>query len=456
MYSFNPFRKSLKKIEAKDLMLLRDVAEGWYVDYKRESIKIKEIAKHISAFSNQYGGFLCFGIVETEDGTRKAGSFPGIPREEIEPLSTHIREAAVAHVSPPVYYEEHIVDGPCEDIGLPENKAILILGIPQGDNPPYIHSSGRIYRRLADQSKPKEETNRYVLDDLWRRGKEGRDLISKFLRKIPELPSAQAESVWAFIHLMPNVNFPSTKNDELSFEQFRSYTVQAKDNIVGVSMPMQSVFSVKNGFIARQVGNNDPGLANPTFRWWNFGAARFDIPVNTWIIKDFLEKSPDHKYSSAFIAEVYKQDFKDIQICDFSMLIQCIASLLNTYCHLRKEINDTRPVYATYELRNAFYTIPFVDSKNYIERCSSNGIPVIQDRSIVLSEEPYFDNMISLSDFDKNKEDLSDDKNQLLPYVSAAPIAYRMLNSIGALCEITQLAEDTEIWGHHKLNNPNY
>lgn len=452
MYSFNPFKKSLKNVDAKDLMLLQNVAEGWYVDYKREPIKIKDIAKHISAFSNQYGGFIFFGIVETEDGTRKAGSFPGIPREEIESLSISIREAAVAHVSPPVYYEEHIVDGLCEDIGLPKNRAILVLGVPQGANPPYIHSSGRIYRRLADQSKPKEETDRYVLDDLWRRGKEGRGRISKFLRKTPKLPSAQAKSVWAFIHLMPNVDFPSTQNDILTFDQFRSYTAQSKENIDGISMPMQSISSAKNGFIAKQVEYNNPGLASPTFRWWEFGAARFDIPVNTYTIDNFLEKGPTRIYSSKFIDEVYKQGFKDILICDFSALIQNIAAFCNTYYHLRKIINDTRPIYATYELRNAFYKIPYVDSEHYIKRCSSNGIPVIQDRLIVFSEEPHYDDMIELTGYNKNKEKSSTDKNLLLPMITAVPIAYDILNTIGVLCEVTQLTKDNEIWGFHTLS----
>lgn len=452
MYSFNPFKKPLNKVEGKDLISLFDISEGWYVDYKRESIKIKDIAKHISAFSNQYGGFLFFGVVEKGDGSRQAGAFPGVPSEEVSSLSINIREAAVAHSSPPIFYEEHIINGPCNEIELPENKSILIVGIPQGDNPPYIHSSGRIYRRLADQSKPKEETDRYVLDDLWRRGEENKKQVYRFLRDTPELPNVQSESVWAFVHVLPDVNYPTAINN-LTFEQFRRYTVQSKDSILGPSMPMQSAFSKKNGFIARQVENNDPGLANPSLRWWHIGAARFDIPVNTWTIDDFYSKKSEYKYCSNFCSEFRRQGFTSIRICDFSYLIVSIASLLNSYCYLRKEISDDRPVYATYELRNAFFTLPFVDSQQYVERCSQNGIPVIQDRLIVLSEEPYFDNMISLPDIEKTKKDLKDENNNFFPYVYASSLAYSILNSIGSLCDITQLAKDSEIWGHHRVKN---
>lgn len=450
-YAFNPFGKAIDDVQEKDLIVLRDVAEGWYVDYKREGIETRELAKHLSAFSNQYGGFLFIGIREAEDGSRKAGTFVGVPQEKLESLSLQIREAAVAHVSPPILYEERVVVGPNEEIGLSLGKVILIIGIPQGINPPYIHSSGRIYRRLADQSKPKEETDRYILDDLWRRGKEGRDKISQLLTKTPELPEAQRDSVWAFIYLIPNIDFPDPTN-ELSFEKFRLYTVQSKESVAGVSLSMQSVYSAQGGYIARQVERNDPGLANIALRWWHSGVARLEIPVNTLSIDNFIMQGKAHKHARTFISEFQKQGFKDIQICDFSILIQCIASLSNIYLHLRKETNDTRPVYATYELRNVFYKLPFVDSSKFIERCSTNGIPVIQDRIIRYSETPYFDNMLPLSVPEESPETSDEYRVPFAPYLFAAPIAYHILNVTGALCDISQITNDEEIWGTHKVN----
>jgi hypothetical protein len=316
-YSFNPFRKAIDEVQVQDLAILKNVAEGWYVDYKREGIKTNDLAKHLSAFSNQYGGFLIIGIREDEDGSRKAGSFIGIPQEELASLSLQIREAAVSHISPPVLYEERVVIGPCEEIGLAANKAILIIGIPQGNNPPYIHSSGRIYRRLADQSKPKEETDRYILDDLWRRGKEERDSLSEFLKKTPELPVVQENSTWAFVYLVPNIDFPDPKI-ELSFEKFRLYTVQCKESVGLPSMPMQSVYSAQGGYIARQVEKNNPGLACVALRWWHGGVARLEIPINTFSIHDFIRQQGRHKYAQAFVSELLKQEFKDVEIWETS------------------------------------------------------------------------------------------------------------------------------------------
>ncbi len=63
---YNPFGKELDKIDGKNMAILRDVAEGWFVDYKGQTITIKDYAKHMSAFANQYGGWLFVGI-DTND-----------------------------------------------------------------------------------------------------------------------------------------------------------------------------------------------------------------------------------------------------------------------------------------------------------------------------------------------------------------------------------------------------
>lgn len=449
-YFFNPFRKAISEVQAQDLTVLKNVAEGWYVDYKKEGIKTNDLAKHLSAFSNQYGGFLIIGIREVEDGNRKAGAFVGVPEEQLASLSLQIREAAVSHVSPPVLYEECVVVGLCEEIGLPANKAILIVAIPQGNNPPYIHSSGRIYRRLADQSKPKEETDRYILDDLWRRGKEKRDSLSQFLTKTPELPAAQENSTWAFVYLVPNIDFPDPKT-VLSFEKFRLYTVECKECVGLPSMPMQSVYSAQGGYIARQVEKNNPGLACAALRWWHGGVTRLEIPINTFSIHDFIGQQGRHKYAQAFVSEALKQGFKDVEICDFSILLLCLASLSNIYRRLLKETGDSRPIYATYELRNVFYRLPFLDSMKYIERCSAVGIPVILDRITRHPQTPYFDNMLSLPTSEENADMSAEDRIQFYPYVFIAPIAYHILNAAGVLTDVTGIT-DAEIWGHDKAS----
>lgn len=59
---FDPFDKPLDSVVTSDLDRLRDVAEGWYVEYKRGPIGARETGKSLSAFANHFGGWLVFGV----------------------------------------------------------------------------------------------------------------------------------------------------------------------------------------------------------------------------------------------------------------------------------------------------------------------------------------------------------------------------------------------------------
>jgi predicted HTH transcriptional regulator len=79
MAEYSPFQKDFVQLDASDLTALRTVAEGWYVEYKREVPNASSIAKSVSAFANTYGGWLFYGIEEKSRDEPVAGAFPGIP-----------------------------------------------------------------------------------------------------------------------------------------------------------------------------------------------------------------------------------------------------------------------------------------------------------------------------------------------------------------------------------------
>ena len=105
-YSYYPFKNKLDNLNYTDLKGLEQVAEGWYIDYKRQGLKIIDYAKHISGFANQYGGWLIIGIDESSNGKRTAEKFLGVSLDEVEKISTELREAVSAHINPEVLYEE--------------------------------------------------------------------------------------------------------------------------------------------------------------------------------------------------------------------------------------------------------------------------------------------------------------------------------------------------------------
>jgi len=185
-YSFSPFDVGPEALTGPDLAVLKGVAEGWFVDYKREAVPPRELAKHLSAFANQQGGWLFIGV-EEDKTTMTARAFPGIPTATVPAVRVQLREATSAHVAPEVFFSIKVVDGPVPELGLPNGRSIMIIVVPESSHTPHIHSSGRIYRRVADQSDPKPETDRRVLDLLWNRRERVKVALEQLLRDNPVL-----------------------------------------------------------------------------------------------------------------------------------------------------------------------------------------------------------------------------------------------------------------------------
>ena len=63
---FTPFDKAFDDISVGDLDGLMEVGEGWYVEYKSQLPNTRVLAKSLSSFANQYGGWLFLGVAELQ------------------------------------------------------------------------------------------------------------------------------------------------------------------------------------------------------------------------------------------------------------------------------------------------------------------------------------------------------------------------------------------------------
>jgi hypothetical protein len=390
-YSYYPFKNVLEKIDGSDLLMLKEVSEGWYIDYKRSDIKQDDYAKQLCAFANQYGGWLIIGVEEAqkEQALRVAGVFCGVESTEVDRISLKIREAASSGINPEVLYEEKIVHGPIDEIGLEEGRSIIILGIPASDVTPHIHKSGRVYRRIADQSKPKEETDRFILDELWKKGNQHKRRLHSMLSELPALNQGQENSSFLHVFFYPS----STQNapaGKLDIHRFREIALNSKEELPGVCAVLDSSYGAVNGFVARQIAENQIDLNGLTLRWWHDGRARLDIPLN--------------KYDKFGLAEVKKFNsnamaFSDIvsdytQIVDYSQLVLSLMALANAYIHMLRSLDDKRDIYSCFTLRNVFHTAAFIDSEHYIEQCKEFSVPVILETDISQPTLPDEDSML--------------------------------------------------------------
>ena len=197
MNAYSPFDKALQRLATADLAALREVSEGWYVEYKQELSNASSMAKSISAFGNTYGGWIFYGVSEKSKEEPVAGSFPGIARADVDVALQRMRQAVASHTMPSPHFETNVLWGPCRDIGLSDDRAVVCVRVPWSVSAPHIHKSGQIYRRVADGSEPRPENDRFVLDQLWQRSNDLRKKVSKWVARNPEFSEFEKSAVLA-------------------------------------------------------------------------------------------------------------------------------------------------------------------------------------------------------------------------------------------------------------------
>lgn len=188
MSQYTPFPvKEISQIAAVDLETLSTVNEGWYIEYKRELPNQSAIAKSISALANTYGGWFFVGVAQLSESQNVAGSCPGLPRADIDAALQKIRQSVAEHLNPAPHFEYQVVWGPNEAMQLPANYGVVCVEVNQGPRAPHVHSSGRIFRRVADSSEPIFENDRHQLDLLWDRRQKIDDEYKAWIEREPEL-----------------------------------------------------------------------------------------------------------------------------------------------------------------------------------------------------------------------------------------------------------------------------
>ena len=379
VYPYKPFQGELETLQGPELAVLKDVSEGWYVDYREAPPSLKDLAKHMSAFANQYGGWLFLGVKEKDAKGMTAGSFPGIPQDSVPSVLVALREASSAHVSPPLFFETKVINGPMPELDLAGNRAIVVVGIPEGTDPPYIHSSGRIYRRVGDHSDPKPETDRHVLDLLWDRSARTRKLLEDFLTARPNVSKAESEMVRAYVYFLSDPNFIGQELP-LAYSDFVDVMQPASGQGL-FTVPLPNTFTTADGFVARQVGDSDPRFELLTFRWWSNGNVRVSVPVS---VHDFIEsESRLDVLQLQFLQALKRHGYRGGRVAEFSIFMAVLVGLTQKYITLRKLLGITQPFFGKIRLCHAWRVIPFVNLASYLKAIEIHGFPVVQDDEIL-------------------------------------------------------------------------
>lgn len=439
---FNPFARPFKDLAPGDLTILRDVAEGWYVEYKSTAPNASRLAKSLSAFANQYGGYLFIGV--EQDERRQAAAFPGIPLSELASVEQRIQQAVAQHVTPVAHYEVRSIRGPSAEIGLSPDRAIVIVRVREGEEAPYLHSSGKVYRRVGDGSDPVAETDRASLDLLWERSRRVARQLQDVLLQRPELSKAEDKNSYVHLYLLADPANAGALGSDLRLGEFSDILRNDKSHLFGMSF--ENCFPMSGGFVARHVQSNDPFNLVTTWRYHGGGNSILSVVI-PWTnidkhlvtVRTFLS---GYEKASEFITLLQEHQHAHGWLLDVNFLAALYVMAVQKHVSLMTAEKTRGPVFAKLALEGVWRRTPFLDTNNFIEGIKKHGVPIVQDDTLLVPSGVARNTLLELPNEpgeieEEERAKVATDPEALIFYRQAALLFGLTLNGLGVPVEVS-------------------
>lgn len=367
----------LEEIDSSFLADLKEMHEGWYLEYKSEPITVRKIGKSLSSFANQYGGWIIFGVIENPD-TLKAERFPGLTEEDLNLVKKGLMEAARDFLEPDPFYECREFEGPIDDLGLEANRHLLVVRIPAGGEAPYIHADGRIYRRVGDSSAPKPVNDRMTLDQLTDRSEQRVRRIKELVLRTRELSESESENCYLNLFMSHDPFEVGKRRYEGTFEEISEKLTDQRDFY-------DNLYLSNVGFVARHVQNNDAFNRVVTWEFDRRGHSFITIPIN------YSDERPyrglgSYKGLAEFDSILASDSEAHFRVIDLNYLLEAIAVVVDQVRFLLNGANIRGPFYVKMRIENVWRCVPFLDTEYYFEHLRAFGVPVVQETEMTV---PY-------------------------------------------------------------------
>jgi len=395
---YTPFEKGLNEIEPQDLAILQEVHEGWYVEYKSEVIAPRALAKSLSSFANQYGGWLIIGIV-SDPNTNVAMNFPGIPLTEVPVGLESLKNATKDLLRPEVFYQTREFEGPIKEIGLPAGQVIVVVSIPQGPDTPYVHNDGRIYLRIADSSEPRPLSDRSTFDLLAERGETSRESLTDRVTREPIV--SKAEDKVPYVHLTI-CSDPYRLLDHKYTGTFDDFSALMSEP----NFPFDNVFTMSDGFVARQTAGNNAYMRGLTWEFSRDCDSFITIPLITLTSDDNVTAWNIYEHGISFKSKFLEFDLTSSRILDLNYLLDAFMVIFHRHLKLTYASSVNGPFYIKAFVNNVWRSVPFVDLKGFSDHISKWGLPIVQDDDILAPPGTTLDTFIVLPELETSPYDL--------------------------------------------------
>lgn len=396
MAPYSPFDKHIREIQTNDLKELKQAAEGWYIEYKRETPNAGALAKSISAFANTYGGWLFIGVEEESKERPVAGAYPGLQRDDVDPTLQRLRKSVADHLNPTPHFETKVLWGPDSEVGLADDCAVICVWVPQSISAPHVHKTGQIYRRVADASEPKPESDRFVLDQLWRRADEIKRHHREWYERDPEFSKGEQEQ--PFVRLMLVADRWAARDVWIESDDDEVRTALSETAGVG-SIPFDTVYTSGDGFIGRQLNGNDPHNLTLTWRLRRNLISDVIIPLPLFqpTRVDLLDLDlHGYKNVQRFIDLLKRYGTSTIRVVDLNYVFNILIGVAEIQQRLCTLAGWSESYFLKVKLLNSWRTIPFVDIPDVLDRFERYGPPMCLDSVAAIPRQTGPDNYVEI------------------------------------------------------------
>lgn len=391
---YNPFNKEISCLRKSDLnkLIVEEVAEGWYVEYKEEFPASKKIGHSIASFSNSEGGWYVVGVKANQDNV--AESIIGFDITNIRSPKDKIRDIIKNHISPIPFFESKLIK-------LTENRAVLIVYIEKGYETPYVTRDGKIYRRVGEGSDPIPETDRYSVQKLFERSNELKERVEAFSQNpffVSELQTEQNQCfLEAYFYTLP---FNKFRFRDFYTKQFFnelctdfSAPVTFLSDSIKANIPFDKFYSSSYSYILRHVtpGNDIVDIVNTiTIELFRDGNIKVFIPIQRLPTKFLPDSLPeiyrDSVHFKTFLDMISGDEFKALNVIDGYNLFTCFAIIFNKYCKLLKKNNFQKGLTARLRFSNSWKRLLYFDDEQYLIFLKEYGFPICLKSKIEIPE----------------------------------------------------------------------
>ncbi len=361
LHDSNGDAKTLSSIEFDDFKQLKEIEEGYAVEYKSTwdlSVQ-KKVPKIITSFANANGGWLFVGICN--DGT-----YAGISRTRSD-FDQTIAQIVRRHISPLPRFETRYV----EDGG--SGKGVLVVEIQEGIEPPYI-ADGSVFVRVGSSSEQfTAKADSHILIDLHQKARRKQEEIEQFCHRTVYFPPTQmvagsSKYKLPIVDIFLKILHPARR--PFLFADFDEMTGSMLRNISSCGLTGYICQHSHSSLIFKSGRGNIVDNVSPTIELFHDGSIKLSVPLT-------LLQAEEREEAIRRLQKLRPiQNIDLVQIVDGKSSIVQLLTVCSAVKKYAKERGRHRADFAeAYEFENLQGTIVEFSTSSYSEYVQKHGFP---------------------------------------------------------------------------------